>query len=114
MNVPIGTKVKVINVGETYTSYIGFIQEYARGYEQRYIGLTSPIEGRNYIVVGKGEHPREPGNMLYIIEDSNSKIVYIVGASGLKAVDYKEYTYMPPEVFYKKIGLVSRDKSSPV
>jgi hypothetical protein len=113
----VGEIVKVVDIGHTYVSYIDWFKENGLADLLKvFVREGIPTANKKYKVVARGRHSRN-GDVLYAIEDFDTKRVYLLGESGLESVnketrlhdlftDVLEYTllnrnfpYQPPSPY---------------
>lgn len=88
MKFNIGDRVEVVNTGNLYSSYGGWINIYAKGYRNYWVCGSYPDEKEIYTIVAKGKHEIS-NKMIYLIQNNKNKRVYIIGEKGIKLVEKK-------------------------
>lgn len=79
-DIKIGDRVKIINTGKLYRSYINFALEYcdmSKWEDHRY-----PYEGDTFIVMNKARHLKG-GRLILVIESENEPYQYLIGVNGV-------------------------------
>lgn len=82
----IGDTVRVVNTGETYTTYIDWAAEH--GFASKYNEGKTPRKNVNFTVIAADVHSEGTSKLLYGIE--NTKNAYIIGERGLELVEEKQ------------------------
>lgn len=88
MEFKIGDKVKVINQGKIYSTYKRWIEKYGKKYIDNWKKADDYLDkDKKYEIVAKGPH--DYGWMLYLIQDEETRQVYIFSEDGLKKIGEK-------------------------
>lgn len=88
----VGDKVKVINDGETYSTYYEFILDYGNKTDclcWSYGESPSSNEGKIYEIIFIGQHPlREKETKMAIIKEAGCPLgqTYIIGIKGIRKI----------------------------
>lgn len=90
----VGQEVKVVNVGEQYTTYANWFDAYEaipRSYAARYAyGVNFPENAKDLVfkIVECGKHTMSSDDTLYLIEVSDEYLgpLYLIGENGLEEV----------------------------
>lgn len=85
----VGDKVRVNNIGEVYGRYYEWINKYAKKYKKnwKYDGVITDTQSV-YEVKAFGPHCLV-NRMLYLIQNTTNKEVYIIGEKGIELVPTK-------------------------
>lgn len=79
----VGDIVKVINTGETYSSYSSWSG--LKNFKSHYVRHKSPIKGKKYKVINLKKHDRGIFS-LALIQDEDTTQVFIIGTVGIEKV----------------------------
>ncbi len=75
--------VTVVDDGASYTTYPDWIEKNFPKYIEKYKVGEVPTEKKVYEVIGKAEHEEE-STIIYLIQDTKTKQVYMIGEYGIK------------------------------
>lgn len=83
---------KVINPGLCYPNYVDFFkninaEEYLSYFEHSRYLSTYPTEARRFYLKAKGPHEINPNTIIAIIQEVNSKEVYLINVKALVEAD---------------------------
>lgn len=82
----VGDRVKVIDAGKVFSTYEGFLKKNFSEYSSLFRGGESPDFKANYTVLGFAPHETIPSyGLVYVIQNKQSKQVYLIGYDGLRA-----------------------------
>ena len=73
-----------MNEGKLYTSYKTFIETYKPEYIDLYKVLTYPSEHHRFYLIGKFPHHINDRCMICLIQDIQTKQVFIIGEEGIE------------------------------
>lgn len=79
----VGDRVKVVNDGKCYPTYVKFIEECTPEYKSYFYNGRSPKYGELCQIVAKDYHTRYNTESLYLIKPYFKEIVYIIGEDGI-------------------------------
>ena len=85
-------KVKVINIGERYTTYKEFVRIYANKLTKNFKDYESPKLNKIYDLILMKPHTTNPEDEIALIQDSKTKQVYVIGKEGLEFLDDEKHT----------------------
>lgn len=90
----IGNKVEVINPSQTYSSYRDWLNKNVKEKElkEKWDCFASPKKNRQYIVLKKEKHNdySDHPNILYYIQDEETKKCYIIDGKGIQLAKNKD------------------------
>jgi hypothetical protein len=91
--IEVGDIVRVIDSGKMYNTYQDWIEKHAPKFLELWKYKDSYIDKKaDYIVLNKAPHETPIFDTLYLIQDINSKQVYIIGEKGIKLVTAEHKT----------------------
>ena len=73
----------VRDTGECYTSYKSFIKKHCSHRLSDWKEDQLPLKDRFYKIITKAPHESENGVTVYVIEDINTKQIYLIGEDGI-------------------------------
>lgn len=82
----IGDKVRIVDSGKLYSSYPDFVATKAPTLKANYIDHGQPHSGATFKVIAAGDHLTFNDDYIYVIQDTVSLQVFVIGEKGLKAV----------------------------
>lgn len=99
--------VEVVDVGKTYSSYDEFVKKYFPKYLLNFKKEETPKQGKKYLYLGENKHLLFTDIILFLIQDRDTKQVYVIGKKGIK--DYqpkhaKEEFKIGDRVYNKNFG----------
>lgn len=99
--------VEVVDVGRTYSSYDEFVKKYFPKYLLNFKKEETPKQGKKYLYLGENKHLLFTDRILFLIQDRDTKQVYVIGKKGIK--DYqpkhaKEEFKIGDRVYNKNFG----------
>lgn len=82
-------KVKIVDVGYTYASYIDWMQNNGVKYIGNWIRGDNPTKGRTYKLIKRAKHCEQVRcqNQIFLIQDLVSDQVYMIEEGGLIFID---------------------------
>lgn len=80
----VGSTVKIINSGQTYSAYTQWVEKYCPKYRYKFTYSISPKNGFIGKVVAYAHHSNENSPMLAAVTDGAN--LFIVGEKGLKVI----------------------------
>ena len=86
----------VKNSGNYYPTYRSFVEEHCWAREDDWIENDPPIEDRIYKIIDSAPHGMYNKQTLYIIEDMDTKQIYIIGEDGIDK--FEKYTGLSNDV----------------
>ncbi len=81
-----GKLVKVIDRGETYSTYPKFVEKYFTKYKDNYVNDSIPETNQKYKIIGKAKHEIFTNRTLVLIQHVNTRQVFIIGEKGIEEV----------------------------
>jgi len=79
---------KVINIGQTYSTYFSLISKFFPELSvlYYYVELQLPIKNKTYLLLGEHEHEHFPGRMVCVILDEVANQLFIVDRRGIEII----------------------------
>lgn len=82
----------VKDTGKCYSSYKAFIKKHCSHRLCDWKENQLPIKDRVYKIITKAPHEGDKDVTIYVIEDINTKQIYLIGETGIVKYNYNQYT----------------------